>query len=231
MQNNTLERITRHLIIYSLSLDNIGLMNGKMGIALFFYHLSRFTKNENHAAYADELIQDVASRLDYKIPRTFFDGLTGISWGFDHLTRNEFVSFEEEDILTDLDKALLEINIAKLFDESFSTGVRGIAYYIVSRCSGKTAVPAPFCKEYIRVLYDRMNRIEADPTAIHLQNRLERILNGDIIEYESNTFYQLLGNEPYDEANLFIQTRNMGLIDNGYAGIGLHILKSMELNR
>jgi|GEM_PF-5470429 len=41
MPNKMLERIARHLIIYSAAIENIGLMNGKMGMALFFYQMSR----------------------------------------------------------------------------------------------------------------------------------------------------------------------------------------------
>jgi len=88
MQNKTLERIIQYLIIYSALLDNIGLMNGKTGIA----------------------------------------------------------------------------------------------YSIVSRCSNKTNIPALFCREYIHVLYNRINRIEPkDPTAIHLLNQLQQIRKDNII--------------------------------------------------
>jgi len=224
-----LERIVQHLIICSASLESIGLMNGKMGIALFFYHLHRVTKNDNHLRFSNALIEEIISKLDYKIPRTFFDGLIGISWGFDHIIRNKFVDFEEEDMLSDLDKALLEINVSNLFDESFSTGVRGIAYYIVSRCSGKAIIPIPFCKEYIHVLYERINRIEPkDPTAIHFQYQLQQIINGDIIEYDLNPFYFLIGNEPFDDTDLFVPNRNIGIINNGYTGIALRIIKNMQ---
>ena len=147
MQNKILERIIRHLIIYSASLDNIGLMNGKMGIALFFYHLYRVTKSENHLAFANSLAEDIMSKTKYRIPRTFFDGLIGIAWGFNHLIINGFIAFDDEDVLTEHDQALLEINTANLFDESFSSGVRGIAYYTLSRCSGKENIPAPFCRK------------------------------------------------------------------------------------
>ena len=232
MQNKTLERIVRHLIIYSASLDNIGLMNGKMGIALFFYHLHNITKNENHLRFANELTQHIMSKLDYKIPRTFFDGLIGIAWGFDHLIRNHFIDFEDEDILEDLDKALLEINITNLFDESFSTGVRGIAFYIASRCSGKEKIPAPFCQEYIHELVARMNRIEQkDPVTIQIQNQLQQVMNGHIIEYDLNPFYYLTGNEPYNDVNLFLPNRNIGILNNGYTGMALRILKNIESNQ
>jgi len=232
MQHKTLERIVRHLMIYSVSLDNIGLMNGKTGITLFFYHLHRVTNNDNHLRFANELTQEIISKLDYKIPRTFFDGLIGIAWGFDYLFRNNFIDFDDEEILEELDKALLEINISNLYDESFSTGVRGIAYYLASRCSGKEKIPFPFYQEYIHVLIDRLNRIEQkDPVTIHLQNRLQQIINGCIIEYDLNPFYYLTGNEPYDNADLFLPNRNIGIINNGYTGIALRILKNIESNQ
>ena len=224
-----LKRITQHLTIYSAQMDHIGLMNGKMGVALYFYHLHRFTKNDNHLAFANELANGVIARLDYKIPRTFFDGLVGLSWGFDHLARNGFVSFDDDDIFTELDQALLEIYTARLFDESFSTGVRGIAYYITSRCSGKATIPAPFCVEYIRVLAERLNRVEQkDPVTMHMHQRLQQIIHGHIIEYDMNPFYCLTGNEPWDEANIFVPDRNIGIINNGYTGIAFRILKNME---
>lgn len=207
-------------------------MNGKMGVALFFYHLNKMTKNKIHIMFANELIQDIILKLDYKIPRTFFDGLIGISWGFDHLIRNNFITAENEDILIELDKTLLEINITNLLDESFSTGVRGIAYYIISRCSGKKSIPAPFCKEYIHLLYDRMNRIDQkEPLAIYLLSQLQYVSNGIIVEHNLKPFYQLIGNNPYDNENLFIQNRNLGIIGNGYTGIALRILRNMELKR
>jgi hypothetical protein len=230
MQENLLKRITQHLIIYAAYIDNVGLMNGKMGIALFFYQLNKVTKNDNHLMYANELMQEIISKLDYKIPRTFFDGMIGIAWGVEYLMRNNFVDFEEEDMLMELDKALLEVNIASLLDESFSTGVRGIAYYLVSRCSGKESIPAPFCLEYIHVLSERISRIEQkDPTAIYLLNQLQKIQSGNIIAYDLNLFYHLIGNEPFDNINLFVPNRNIGILNNGYTGIALRILKNMEL--
>ena len=200
-----------------------------MGIALFFYQLHQVTKSANHQSFANQLIQEIASKIDYQIPRTFFNGLIGIAWGFDYLIKHNFVDFEDEDMLAELDQALLEINIERLFDESFSTGVRGVAYYIVSRCSGTATIPAPFDKEYIQVLAGRINRIEPkDPTAIHLLNRLHQIMNGYIIDYDLNIFYQLIGNEPFDETNLFIPKRNIGIIDNGYTGIAFRLLNNIE---
>jgi len=232
MKENILKRITNHLIIYSMALDNIGLMSGKMGIALYFFHLHKVTQNDNHLRFANELVLDIMSKLDYKIPRTFFDGLIGVSWGFDHLIRTKFVDFEDEEVLIDLDKALLEINIANLYDETFSTGVRGIAYYIISRCNGKSTILIPFCMEYIHVLYNRINRIEPkDPTALYLLNQLQQINNGQIPEYDINPFYQLIGNESYDESSLFDPGRNIGIINNGYTGIALRILRNMEIQK
>lgn len=204
-------------------------MNGKMGIALFFYHLNKVSKDKNHLAFANKLINDITSKLDYKIPRTFFDGLIGISWGIDHLIKSDFVLFEDDEILSELDKILLEVNVVTLMDESFSTGIRGIAYYVISRCSNKREIPKPFNREYINVLYDRLRQMDQrEAFVVHLQSHLRHIVSGHIVEYDLNPFYKIIDNDPYD-ANLFNQNRNIGILNNGYTGIALRILRNMEL--
>ena len=49
-----LAKIADHLIINSSFLDNLGLLHGKMGIVIFFYHYSQYTNNDTiHIGKAD----------------------------------------------------------------------------------------------------------------------------------------------------------------------------------
>ena len=50
-----LRRIANVLLLNASFIDNPGLLNGKMGIAIFFYHYSRYTKNKIYEDYAGEL--------------------------------------------------------------------------------------------------------------------------------------------------------------------------------
>jgi hypothetical protein len=47
-----LSRAVNHLLLHASFIDNLGLMSGKMGIAICFYHLSRKTRSEIHENYA-----------------------------------------------------------------------------------------------------------------------------------------------------------------------------------
>jgi hypothetical protein len=47
-----LSRAVNHLFLHASFLDNLGLMHGKMGIAICFYHLSRQTGSEIYENYA-----------------------------------------------------------------------------------------------------------------------------------------------------------------------------------
>jgi hypothetical protein len=71
---------------------------------------------------------------------------------------------------------------------------------------------------------------QKDPFVVHLQNHLQHIVSGHIVEYDLNPFYKIIGNDPYDDANLFTKDRNIGILNNGYTGIALRILRNMELN-
>ena len=45
METNTEIRIVNALLLNSGFIDNIGLLHGKMGISIFFFHLARKTKS------------------------------------------------------------------------------------------------------------------------------------------------------------------------------------------
>jgi len=55
----THERIVNALLLNAGFIDNLGLMHGKMGICIFFYHVSRYTNNKVCESYADEFLEKV----------------------------------------------------------------------------------------------------------------------------------------------------------------------------
>ena len=57
--DDCLLRIANVLLLNASFLDNPGLLNGKMGIAIFFYHYSRFTKNKIYENFAGVLVDEI----------------------------------------------------------------------------------------------------------------------------------------------------------------------------
>jgi hypothetical protein len=54
-----LERIANLLLLNASFIENLGLLNGKMGIAIFFFHYARYTNNKIFENYADDMVDEI----------------------------------------------------------------------------------------------------------------------------------------------------------------------------
>ena len=90
-----LRHIAEMLMLNGSLLDNPGLINGKMGIAVFFFHYSRFTGNQLFNNYAAYLIEGIQRQIHDNSPAGYADGIAGIGVGADYLMRNDFVELDE----------------------------------------------------------------------------------------------------------------------------------------
>lgn len=100
--DNRLQRIANVLLLNASFIDNLGLLNGKMGIAIFFYQYARYTGSKIFEDYAGELIDEIYEEINTTTPVDFANGLTGIGWGIEYLVKNRFLE-------ADTDEALAEI--------------------------------------------------------------------------------------------------------------------------
>ncbi|MDR0574375.1 MAG: hypothetical protein LBG96_10175, partial [Tannerella sp.] len=133
-----LQRIARYLMLHGSFIDNIGLLNGKMGIAIFFYHYSRYTGKNIYDDFAGELIDEIYNEIHVNTPCDFKDGLCGIGWGMEYLIRNNFVNADSDEVLEDLDKRIMERDVRRITDYSLETGLKGIACYVIERRKNRT---------------------------------------------------------------------------------------------
>lgn len=74
------QHITNTLLLNASFIDNLGLMHGKMGIAIYFFHLARETENQIYEDYAGELIDEIYEEISLTTPCDFENGLAGIGW-------------------------------------------------------------------------------------------------------------------------------------------------------
>ncbi|EEY83750.1 hypothetical protein HHO38_17090 [Parabacteroides distasonis] len=125
-----LRRIANHLTINASFLDNCGLFYGKMGIALFFAHYSRYTNNESFEDYMEVLLKDIYMELDESSSMDLQSGLCGIGWGIIHLLKNQFVEGDPSLIFKDIDSTLLSFNFMK-----GKTRKQDLSFYINERIS------------------------------------------------------------------------------------------------
>jgi hypothetical protein len=103
-----LQRIANVLLLNASFSDNLGLLNGKMGIAIFFYHYAKYTGDGIYINYADELVDEIYEEIDLSTPVDFANGLAGIGWGIEYLAQNRFVEAETDEALADMDNRIYQ---------------------------------------------------------------------------------------------------------------------------
>ena len=122
-------RIANTILLNAGKVQTGGLLNGKMGIALFLYHYAEINGNKVYGDFADELLDEVLDGISSHTPSVdFAHGLTGIAWGICHLIEEKFIDadtdiLEEMETLfgkTDHADLIADINNAPSF---FSKGI------------------------------------------------------------------------------------------------------------
>jgi len=232
MDIQELIKIRRHLILLSSSIDNLGLMNGKMGISIFFYHYYRFSKKKIYKKYADELVTEIYDEIDLKYPTNFSDGLAGIAWGIEYLIRNKFVVADSDELLGDLDRQIVKIDVRKISDYSLETGLIGLSYYVIARYVSKKRISPVISMQYVFELLQSL--IKSKDEGLEIKNlifQLQCIIKGKDLTINPDFFLlELINKNKAGSKKIFNKKLPLG-INGGYAGIGLKILKQYEYEK
>ncbi len=124
-------------ILRSLSYSDLSLFNGQMGTAIFFALLSRVTENHWYEDFAGELLDNICQNITLQTPINFAYGLCGIGWGIEFLKYQGFINDDTDDILTEIDNAVMERDVRRITDNSLETGLKGILAYVNCRLMSK----------------------------------------------------------------------------------------------
>lgn len=172
---NRYQRIINVLLLNASFIDNLGLMHGKMGIAIYFFHLARETKNQIYEDYAGELIDEIYDEINETTPLNFENGLAGIGWGIEYLVQNGFVEADTDEVFEDIDNRLL---LARNQFEGIGllTGLTGLGAYYLKRIQN----PASSDDKVTTLLNKQM--------MVHLIDELElRVENEGVMNLISST--------------------------------------------
>lgn len=128
------QRITNSLLLNASFIDNLGLMHGKMGIAIYFFHLARETKNQIYEDYAGELIDEIYDEINIDTPCDFENGLAGIGWGIEYLVQNKFIHANTNEVLDEFDNRIINhITSHTSSDTGILNGLNGYILYFLNR--------------------------------------------------------------------------------------------------
>lgn len=156
IQKSDLERSIIHsLLLKSSLLPDIGLFQGKTGLAIFFMHYYRFTNEALYEDVAGELIDEIEEGLYNNLPISFESGFSGIGWGLDYLVRKGFVEGDSKDICEEIDCKIMQTDPRRITDYSLNKGIGGILLYVLDHCKIvlKQCSKMPFDYCYLDDLY------------------------------------------------------------------------------
>lgn len=103
-----LQKIANILMLNVHNIDSHSILEGKMGIVLFFYNYARYSKNNIYSEIADELLDSVFDSINKLTDIGFDQGAIGAAWGVRYLIRNKFVEGDPKEILSDVENLLLK---------------------------------------------------------------------------------------------------------------------------
>lgn len=96
MYKSQLQQIANILNVNCQRASQFGLLKGKLGIALFFYHYARFSKEKYYEEIADALLDDSINNAKKQKSISFSNGILGLGWCLKYLERNSFIELEND---------------------------------------------------------------------------------------------------------------------------------------
>ncbi len=127
------QQIADMLLLNGTLTESPGLVHGKIGIAVFFFHYAQYTGNGLYADYAMDLIDEMLNQIHINSPADYEKGVAGIGVGIDYLIRNNFLDVDD-DICEDFDHLMSRAVMSDAKpDFSLYNGLSGHGRYWITR--------------------------------------------------------------------------------------------------
>lgn len=200
------QKITNALMINSGKVTELGLGNGKGGLVLYFYHLSRVTGNKVYEQFAKSLLDDIIESLSLTNGFNFTDGITGIGWLVEYLIQHKFVEADADEILEELDEVIKKQLINEANDIEFLIST---AHYLIARIEYRidsNSEVAVGIRECIEVVVNKMESLFAEhPFSDHIRYVVNKLyVLGMCINTIDKMHYNTISNNSYNYLVPFI---------------------------
>ncbi|MDR0574969.1 MAG: hypothetical protein LBG96_13260, partial [Tannerella sp.] len=137
-----LRQLSDTLIINASFPDDVGLLNGKTGVALFFFHLAQATGTDAYEEYAGDLIDRICESLHQDMSVCYTDGLAGLGAGMEYMIRKRFIDADADETLEEIDNTVWRDILNHLpATPEIGPGMTGLGKYCTERLSGRTEIP------------------------------------------------------------------------------------------
>lgn len=192
IQRIEIEQALAFLTINGSYLNDLGLFHGKMGIVLFFSELAHVSQNSAYEDLASNLLGEIYEEIHYDLPINLENGLCGIGWGIEYLVQHGLMEGDTDEILSDIDQKVMEINPLRMKDFCFRRGLGGIACYVLARLNAsRQSQTLPFDDDYLNILQEAMSQAvfpHEGEIGFNLLESLQQVLNGQHINLQLPSF-------------------------------------------
>lgn len=206
IQRIEIEQALAYLTINGSYLNDLGLFHGKMGIVLFFSELAHASQNSVYEDLASNLLGEIYEEIHYDLPINLENGLCGISWCIEYLVQHGLLEGDTDEILSDIDQKVMEMNPLRITDFSLRRGLAGIAFYVVARLNAsRQSKTLPFDDDYLNILQEAMSQAvfpHEGEIGFNLLESLQQVLNGQHINLQLLFFYKIYSH--HEKVKLFM---------------------------
>lgn len=98
MYKEYIDRIANIIAINSQRIAQPGLINGYLGIAVFYYYYARYSKIDQYTVMADNILDFIIDKTMRNMDRSFSNGLYGLGWCLKYLCDNNFIELDERSL-------------------------------------------------------------------------------------------------------------------------------------
>lgn len=139
---NQLEIIGNSLLCNIYSTENLGLLEGRTGVSLFFLNYYKLTGKRKYFDYAIAIVESPCNNLGaLKDNFGFSNGLSGISWYIEYLAQHEYIENDTDEVLEEICICLNEINFNQLTQFGLKNGLIGYGMHFQARMSNPNFSP------------------------------------------------------------------------------------------
>jgi lantibiotic modifying enzyme len=238
-----LETIVDTLLMEGSLVECNGLIHGKMGIAVFFFHYARHTGDELYEEYALELIESVMNDISLKTPVHYWRGLAGIGCAIEYLSQQKFLEIDSDDVLEDFDRCIFDaIMCYHDTDVSLFDGLSGLGRYclrrIINRLRNEKKNSILTAKKMIEqsvdmmgYLLDKKQNDSSVEDAFHFFEEVNKLNLFPVKSKHIMDKYSHLHKSDLRkcEQTMYVKNKRLGLY-HGYAGVAMNILSQLNQN-
>lgn len=149
-------RIADYIVLYGRYVKIPGLYHGKAGLMLAMFLFSKRSGMSVYREFSEDLLDDIQKELSETLPYGMENGLAGIAYAMTYLSNCGLLSFDQNEVFSDLDNKIMATDLRRATDYSVKTGVAGLWVYVQERLRSEQALQS-LDKEYIAELKSVVN--------------------------------------------------------------------------